>query len=1020
MATIYEIDAGDGLIVEIEGDRPPTKDEASRAISRFKQQQVSAAPQASKGFWDTAFESIAAAPMFAPAGSAAARLPAPTTPEQARQQQAGMEAGTAMATRVGGPIAVGMATGGLSIPGQMLTGGGAGAGSDLFAQLMEMAGGKREEIDWGNVVGAGIRGAAPIPTKGGVIPRAIGAGGMQAGGALAGRTAEEERLPTIQEAATEVGLAGGLGTIIGGVSGLAAGAQKVISGQPLERAAKFREAGIEPTIGQLFPSLAATEQRIAVRIPGGPISEKLQTQSKQVSDALRALTPGAGAGEIQTLQDLGTSMIEVLGARGGADYKKAVQLFTQAQDALATAMTDAQRVVATDALERMRGRIQGQIEDYAASMMRKAEQEAVGVITPGFRMTPAAGGSYLQQYGQGIRSSFNELKQTLYEPIEAVKNQPVFEIGSIKSKAVSILDKLAKSTEGEDPLFAGELLPALRYVKELPDTISLQQLRDARETLFELSDAAGAYRSRKQGQISQISKDFSDVVKAQAVDKYGSEIGNQLLQADATFARIRPKFSEYGVASLFKGPEFNQGTLGTALVNDILSSGSDSSTWRNIKGLVDELQASGAKNVPSLDDVKTIIRQQITGRVYDANLETLNVNRLANFIGRIENATPGFARELGFGDPKEFALLQRISDAFPNATSIPADQFIDLLRRSNVDDVMNDMTLLLARTGKPMPSGLEVRGRARSEEVAKAGLRGMETEMGRYMARMSAIDSAEDAAALRKLKLPLDAEQKLAEATDMAKTAGTNLREIERQAAARRKNPILAALDLVDEGVPVSVDDGEKFFKMVTGKNVEFVGKVQEYLSDLASKGNKQAGDLLNNWKQRAMEDVILDSTKSDARGEFIDARSLAAAFAESDLRVPDSVANRLRVQIGKEAFDQFKNRILPALRLIGESQQEAAQAGATVRGRGPEAAIEAGGAAAKEAISGRPLGALERVLNAVVDFGYTQVAARIFSNPPIESKLRKMANAIQGVETGTRMLRPAALEGQLLNILEE
>lgn len=950
-----------------------------------------------------------------------APMPSPRTqPSEFEAYKAGVSETVAGTARYGVPTVAGLATGGASVPVQAGVGAAAGAGSDLFAQLMEVAGGTREEVDWGNVLGAGIRGAAPIPTSGGILARGAGGGLMQGTAAVAGRAAEEGRAPTPQEAVTEFGIAGTLGVGAGTAGAIAERARKAVSGAPLERAQKFAEAGIEPTIGQLFPSLAATEQRLAVRVPAGPITERLQQQSRQIGKALRGLAPGATEG-VKELQDLGTDMIEVLGARGGADYNKSVQMLTQAQEALQTAQTAAQKAVAEEAVGRMTTRIQAQLEEYGTRLMRQAATEVVGGLEPAARMTEVAGGKFLSDYGQGLKRSFNELKSELYKNVAAVQDNPVFNVSDLKIQAKREMLRLAKSTKDQSELFAQELMPALDYVTKLPDTVSLQQLRDAREFIFELSDAAGAYRSRAQGKLSQLSKGFSEVVKDQAVEKLGQQVGGELLYADEVFRQIRPKFSNYGVASLFLGDEFKRGTVGKAAVNDILASGAQSEVWSNIKSLVDDLQSYGAKNVPSLDDVKTIIREQIAGRAYDGNLKTLNVPKLANMIGQIEGASPGFARELGLGNADQFALLNAIKDAFPDATKVPADTFADLLSRSDPKAALADFEKVLASTGKRiMDVGVEARGKPVVEAAAAAGVQGLDTELGRYVARMSAVSAAEDAAALRKIGLPKEAEQKLASAVDYAKMAGQKMQAVQEQARARRANPILAALDLVDDGIPVSADDGQKFFKEISTKPVSFIEKFQGWLADQSAKGNKEAGDLLQNWRQRAMEDLLISSTKMDARGEFLDARAIAASFAESDLRVPDSFASRFKAQIGKKAFDEFKTRILPALRLVGESQQEAAQAGATVRGRGPEQAIEEIGKAGQSLATGQPVSALGKVLNAAMNLGYTQLAARIFSDAPDQARLLRIINEFRKIERGSTAIRPAMIEGQILRAFED
>jgi len=974
--------------------------------------QAPAAPRQSGSIFDQIISYLNPQP-FSP-------ISGPTGPVSQEEREelvrGGLVAGAGVA-RYGLPVAASIAAPAAIIP-QIAYGLAGGVAGEGIAQTAEMAGGRREEFDAGDIAGAGVRSAAPMMARGGALVRAAGSALSQGAGAYVGRGLEEGRLPTIQEAVTDVGIASTLGGLFGGIGGLAETAKKGLSGTPFERAQKMAEAGTSPTIGQLFPSLAATEQRIAARLPGGPVSERLQQQSRQIGQALRALTPG---GDVRSLQDLGTDLIEVMGARGGADYNQSVKLFTQAQEALSTAKTEAQQEVAKEAYNRMRERIQANIEEYSTRLVRDAAKEVVGAITPQNRMTPAMGGSLMETFGKDIKKSADELFSGLYKNLNKVSDDAVFDVTGAKKSAVAELGKLTKGVTSGQYNFGQELIPALEKIADMPDKASLNQIRGVQKEIFELADFSGAYRSPAQGKLTQLGKQLADITSSQADSVLGKQLGEELRNANAVFKDIRPRFNEYGVASLFQGPDKADARLATGLVNDILTNGAESQTWRNIKALSERLEASGAANIPSLDDIKTIVREQIVGQAYNANLGSLNVNDLAESIGKINSASPGFAKELGLGNAEQFAMLQAISDAFPNANRIPAEQFTELLRTSDPKEVMDDLAKLTRATGgRIVEPGLEAKAAPVIMEVSRKGVEGLNTDLARYMARMSAIESIDESSTLRKIGLTKESQAKLAEARDMAKVAGENVRVVEEQARARRSNPILAAMNLVDEGVPVGPDDGAQFFRSIQGKSPQFIEEVHKWLGNKASKGDELAGTLLRDWRRFAMEDLLLGATKKDARGEFIDARELAAAFAESDLRVKDSQANKLRVQIGQEAFEAFKKRILPAIRVIGERQQEAGQAAATVTGRGPEDAIRKVGEASKALAEGKPAGALDKVINAVLDLGYTQVAARIFTDAPNNATLRRLITQLQRIDVGSTAFKGAMIEGQLMDAFEE
>ena len=241
------------------------------------------------------------------------------------------------ALRYGVPIAAGLATGGASIP-VMMGAGAASAGlGEAGAQTVEKIS-EGQEFRPGEIVGAAIRGAAPVFK--GLAPT------MAAAGAAGAAAAPFEGRSSLKEAGIQagtVGFLGGIGKVAGGISDLLQGG--------IQRASDVERIGpgVQATVGQAFPVFAGLEARVASQTGSQELRKQLVDQSQAIARAVQGVM-GVPAENYPNLVYRISQTIGDLGPETGARLKNEAQNVNDAFAAVEKARTEAQRSLAQDAL----------------------------------------------------------------------------------------------------------------------------------------------------------------------------------------------------------------------------------------------------------------------------------------------------------------------------------------------------------------------------------------------------------------------------------------------------------------------------------------------------------------------------------------------------------------------------------------------------------------------------------------------------------------------------------------------
>ncbi len=170
------------------------------------------------------------------------------------------------ALRYGVPVVAGIATGGASIPAQIAAGATAAGLGEAGAQTVESVA-EGQEYRPREILGATVRGAAPVFKGAYGLPKTIGAAGLAGGlGGLA------EGKGPLKEAGIQAGAVGALGTI-----GKVAGGLGDFFQSGASRAADIERIGpgVRATVGQAFPEFAGLESRVASQTGSQELTQQL-------------------------------------------------------------------------------------------------------------------------------------------------------------------------------------------------------------------------------------------------------------------------------------------------------------------------------------------------------------------------------------------------------------------------------------------------------------------------------------------------------------------------------------------------------------------------------------------------------------------------------------------------------------------------------------------------------------------------------------------------------------------------
>lgn len=595
------------------------------------------------------------------------------------------------ALRYGVPLAVGMATGpvgGLAALARTaaITGGAAGAG-EAGAQTIEEGEYRPREI-----VGATVRGAAPVFKGPAALAKTVGGAGLAGllGGTAEGKvTGLKSGAQEFLYGATPAGLLQGGSTLLGANRQRLTGG--IIRSQDIERIAPGQ---IRATFGQAFPEFAGLEARVASQTGSQELNQQLIDQARVITRAIQTRPDLAGI-PAEAHSDLVSRVAQTIGGLSpetGARLANEAQGVNDAFRAVENARSAAQKSIAQDALAEAQQSFQRAVEvETLKGGMR------TGAVAP-YQAVPA---------GQRIESVANQAKEAirtearrLYGPANAVEDVPAFDLftgvgnqPSFADRANDILNKIpgiSTSTLTDVRRILGRKRtvaapysadPTAPITVSSPQLATFKEIQEIRDELYDFADFSGeAIGNKAQAEIRRLAGSLSDTVTDQAPRTLGQDVADSIKAGEEFYGATRPKLDVFGVKRAFAPETMERGQMGQAAVGGVKAQGVLAPEFANLEDLFSTLQKRGVANAPSMQPIIDDIRSGIVDRAIDKATGQINLMTLASDLNNIAQQGGSGLQKLGFGTTQELNRFVRYMQNLDPATAKGPEVVLDLLK----------------------------------------------------------------------------------------------------------------------------------------------------------------------------------------------------------------------------------------------------------------------------------------------------------------------------------------------------
>jgi len=585
------------------------------------------------------------------------------------------------AMRYGIPLAVGVAAGpvtGLAALARSaaITGGAAGAG-EAAAQTSEKLL-QDQEYRPREIAGAALRGASPTMKAAPIRNILMATGAGVAGGAAEGKTGGGEMFWEGVKSGAPTGMLQGLGAVLGANRQRLTGG--IINAQNIE---KIAPGQIRATFGQAFPEFAGLETRVASQTGSQELNQQLLEQARVITRAIQTRPDLAGmpAESNAKLVSRVAQTIGGLSPETGARLANEAQGVNDAFVAVNRARTEAQRVVAQDALS-----------EAQQSFTKAVEIETLkgGVRGGGVRpYQSAVMGKEIEGVLGDTKKAFSDHADILYTPVKQFENDPVFVLTqragptdpSVEQEVLNLMDKYPVLSTGEQ---SRAFTPYFRKLQEIIDgkiPASLNQLRAIRDQLYDVSDVAGqAFGTSAKRDIRGVANRITQTIDYQAPTYLGKDNANSLKTANSFYSEFRPRFDEFGVVQAFKPGTMETGQMADLYTGRVARQGTATPAFENTSSLLEDLTKAKVRNVPSSGRLTDITRSGIVDRSIDPVTNQLDLKKLAGDLNYIEQQNPGGLAKLGFGSRNELRKFVSYMENLDPAQAKGPEAVVQLLK----------------------------------------------------------------------------------------------------------------------------------------------------------------------------------------------------------------------------------------------------------------------------------------------------------------------------------------------------
>jgi len=728
-----------------------------------------------------------------------------------------------------------------------VAGGASSALGNILAQTRRVVSGEQQDFSAGQLLAATATGSIPVggpeANAARLTARPILTGIMQAGKTaakmgLVGAAGEnikllvdEGRLATPGEAvraAAIPAIIGGAASTAGSVGESFVGKGKAVA----ENARDYSSVDAPPTPGMLLPNdLAATEQKIASRNPGGEVSQKIDAVKGGLQTGIQNVAPNPqeGAEIFKTasplINQVSNSEDELAKLNGVAlkANRAAEDAFTQLGAVRATGNAEVKKAIIGEAEKLSADAFNANLASATENAKDLAVTRAAGGSTG---VDPATGRDlFVEHVAKPVVAAFDKRAAELYSVVD--NQAPNFDAKPILTYA----RQLASDVTGGLPKKLDSAIAMVTDNLGTGENVSLQALRNARAELLRKVRVGDVSSNNEERLIKGIASEITNQIDSQAVKALGEDGGNGLLAANKFYREGKELFDQEGVDALFASKP-NDGAV-RKIIGGMEKSGVNADEYKNVQNLIARIgQESPGLAESAQGHLNDIIKRSV---IYDASRVApgttgelvVDGEALLSSMRKL-GKVPGTLEQLGLGSQASLGELETLFAKYPEATKMTSKDW---------DTIFSSPAFRASVAGKPWSK----------TELA--------TNLNETLAASQADNQIVKAANLRAAGKVQEAQQVYGKAVDTLKGANGDVAAAQQKYESLLKDPVAVAFNNPN----LSDSDFNSFAKALFDPKASKVTNqdVSQMADALRRSPNPANKDLLLRLQERYIADKV-------------------------------------------------------------------------------------------------------------------------------------------------------------------
>lgn len=286
------------------------------------------------------------------------------------------------------------------------------------------------------------------------------------------------------------------------------------------------------------------------------------------------------------------------------------------------------------------------------------------------------------------KAAFDDHSDILYTPVRFFEDRPVFvltqksgrTLPSVEQAIIDLNDKYPRLVSGDQSRVFSPYLTRLNAILDQNIPASLNELRVIRRNLYTASDEAGkVFGTPEKNELRRIADLITQTIDYQAPSYLGAADAASLRTANSFYSKFRPRFDEFGVFQAFKPEKLERGQMADVMTERVARQGSETPAFSNPVNLINDLRASGVRNVPSSTAISDIVKSGIVNRSINQSTGEINLTNLAADLNSVQRQGGGLA-QLGFGSTRELNRFVQFVENLPEAQRSGPEAVLALLQ----------------------------------------------------------------------------------------------------------------------------------------------------------------------------------------------------------------------------------------------------------------------------------------------------------------------------------------------------